>query len=358
METIKNYLESMFKALPQTEKVLKAKQELLQMMEDKYTELINNGKSDNEAIGTVISEFGNLDELAEDLGIKNENDALKVINQEPKEEKGKTAPITKEYVENFISWRSKVGLYRGIGIALCILSVISPIIFSTFEAIEVFGGVGLFVIVAIGVLLIVFSNYSKDDFLTIKTVRCSIDEDTYSYVKNETREYNKTYSIYSAIAIAFFILSVVPPILFDKFNSEFADNIGASLLFVFVAFGVFLLVYANIKKNALIFILNSTDRKKETINKSDEEKFENMSNEKKVYYDPSTWNKDEDAQEIASIKNPKVRKILSVYWPTVTCAYLLWSFVTFDWHISWIIWPIAGVVYSLIKALSDKEIKD
>lgn len=69
METIRNYLETMFKNLPQTEKVLKAKSELLQMMEDKYTELVSQGKSENEAIGTVIAEFGNLDELAGDLGI-------------------------------------------------------------------------------------------------------------------------------------------------------------------------------------------------------------------------------------------------------------------------------------------------
>lgn len=40
------------------------------MMEDKYNELISDGKSDNEAIGIVISEFGNLDELADSLGIK------------------------------------------------------------------------------------------------------------------------------------------------------------------------------------------------------------------------------------------------------------------------------------------------
>ena len=45
METIKNYLESMFRNLPNTEEVLRAKSELLQMMEDKYTELIREGKS-------------------------------------------------------------------------------------------------------------------------------------------------------------------------------------------------------------------------------------------------------------------------------------------------------------------------
>ena len=70
METIRNYLESMFSRLPNTPEVQKAKYELAQMMEDKYTELKEEGKSDNEAIGIVISEFGNLDELAESLGIR------------------------------------------------------------------------------------------------------------------------------------------------------------------------------------------------------------------------------------------------------------------------------------------------
>ena len=65
METIKNYLENMFSHLPNTPEVQKAKYELYQMMEDKYNELISEGKSDNEAIGIVISEFGNLDELAD-----------------------------------------------------------------------------------------------------------------------------------------------------------------------------------------------------------------------------------------------------------------------------------------------------
>ena len=67
METIKNYLDSMFANLPNTASVLRAKEELLQMMEDKYTELIKDGKSENEAVGNVIAEFGNLSELAEKL---------------------------------------------------------------------------------------------------------------------------------------------------------------------------------------------------------------------------------------------------------------------------------------------------
>ena len=67
METIKNYLESMFRNLPNTSEVIKAKNELLQMMEDKYTELRREGKSENEAVAKVIAEFGNIEDTVESI---------------------------------------------------------------------------------------------------------------------------------------------------------------------------------------------------------------------------------------------------------------------------------------------------
>ena len=54
MEAIKNYLETMFATLPNTPEVLKAKFELEQMMEDKYTELKNEGKTENEALQNSV----------------------------------------------------------------------------------------------------------------------------------------------------------------------------------------------------------------------------------------------------------------------------------------------------------------
>ena len=69
METILNYLDNMFINLPQTSEVLRAKEDLMEMMEDKYNELMSEGKMQNEAIGIVISEFGNIQELIDELGI-------------------------------------------------------------------------------------------------------------------------------------------------------------------------------------------------------------------------------------------------------------------------------------------------
>ena len=96
MDAIKNYLETMFLNLPNTPEVQKAKYELGQMMEDKYRELIADGKTENEAIGTVIAEFGNLDELAEDLGIDS------VLHHSQTFEAGRMVSLTevKEYLKS------------------------------------------------------------------------------------------------------------------------------------------------------------------------------------------------------------------------------------------------------------------
>ena len=41
----------------------------------------------------------------------------------------------------------------------------------------------------------------------------------------------------------------------------------------------------------------------------------------------------------------------AVYWPVVTAAYLAYSFITFDWGRSWIIWPVAGVLSAALDAI-------
>lgn len=68
METIKNYLYNMFINLPDTAEIRKIKESLMSDMEEKYHELKNQGRSENEAIGIVISEFGNIEELVGELG--------------------------------------------------------------------------------------------------------------------------------------------------------------------------------------------------------------------------------------------------------------------------------------------------
>ena len=59
----------MFAPYPATPRLTEARSELRAMMEDAYNDAIAQGKTHNEAVGQVITDFGNLQELAPTLGI-------------------------------------------------------------------------------------------------------------------------------------------------------------------------------------------------------------------------------------------------------------------------------------------------
>ena len=69
MDTIETFLDNMFAPYPATPRLIEARSELRAMMEDAYNDAIAQGKTHNEAVGRVITDFGNLHELAPVLGI-------------------------------------------------------------------------------------------------------------------------------------------------------------------------------------------------------------------------------------------------------------------------------------------------
>ena len=43
--------------------------------------------------------------------------------------------------------------------------------------------------------------------------------------------------------------------------------------------------------------------------------------------------------------------VSAAYWLVATAVYLAWSFVTEDWQHTWIVWPVAGVLFGGVMAL-------
>ncbi|WP_167149541.1 permease prefix domain 1-containing protein [Actinomyces sp. ZJ308] len=69
MDTTETFLDNMFAPYPASPRLTEARGELRAMMEDAYNDAIAQGKTHNEAVGQVITDFGNLQELAPVLGI-------------------------------------------------------------------------------------------------------------------------------------------------------------------------------------------------------------------------------------------------------------------------------------------------
>lgn len=315
METIKNYLETMFSTLPNTYEVQKAKMELEQMMEDKYTELINEGKTDNEAVGIVISEFGNLDELAEDLGIK------EILVNEPIIEARK---VSLDEVKNFISDRIRYGLYVGIGVFLCITSFCMLILGDCLHWKTDAPGVAyMLVSIAVAVGLFVYSGIDLKKWHYLEEEPCSLDFATTNYVNEQRESYRGIHAMLITVGVILCILSVVPAALLDELTRKGGD-FGAIFLFIFVGAAVLLFVSTSYRNGSYEQLLK--------INQSGTIGANFVRGQKEDRY-----------------SNETVASIMNFYWPTITCLYLIWSFLTFSWWKTWIIWPIAGIVSGVIK---------
>ena len=263
MNAIRNYLDNMFRNLPNTEEVRRAKAELLQMMEDKYEELISEGKSENEAVGIVISEFGNLDELAESLGIQ------EAVTENPDEDK---PMLSMERVKEYLAMIGQRSILLPLGIALCIFSVAMNIVAEALSVPEDLIGVGgMFSLIAVAVGLFIITAIKYKEYAEVKKKECSLSIESAEYVRNERKRFKSTYGLMSSFGIGLCILSVLNPIIFDRIaylNSDF----GAAMFFLFVAGGVFLITSANTKMDGydrLLQLNESGKMSEEFVPKSD-----------------------------------------------------------------------------------------
>ncbi len=238
MNAIRNYLDNMFRNLPNTEAVRKAKSELLQMMEDKYEELIAEGKTENEAVGIVISEFGNLDELADSLGI------TEAVQENPDENK---PMLSMQRVKDYITMNNGNSIIAPLGIALCIFSVAMNIV-DEIIPLGILNGLlgigGMFGLIAIAVGLFIFSGIRRKEYAEVRNKECSLSIECAEYVRNERKSFKTSYGLMMSFGIALCILSVVNPVVFDRIP-YISSSFGAVMFFAFIALGVFLITSAN-----------------------------------------------------------------------------------------------------------------
>ena len=60
----------------------------------------------------------------------------------------------------------------------------------------------------------------------------------------------------------------------------------------------------------------------------------------------------------AKKENKVMNAVAPAYWLLVTAGYLTWSFLTGNWGTTWIVWPIAGILFGAIAAVLDQVTKN
>ncbi|MEG2012216.1 MAG: permease prefix domain 1-containing protein [Anaerovoracaceae bacterium] len=321
METILNYLESMFAQLPQTGEVLKAKKEMLAMMEDKYQELKDNGKSENEAVGTVISEFGNIEELTRELGIEDKITENNTVIE----------PIRKVSIKEgkeFIDEQRFLSVRIAIAVVMCILS---PVILLVLGGISedqkwlmidegfamTVGCIVMFLLVAPAVGLFIVYGMKLEKYKYLHEEVFVLEDGAKAVFESMKKEETSIFGTRIAVGVILCILSVIP-ILVIGFMFEgigYLEGLSVGVLLIIVAVAVYIFITAGMPYSGYDVLLQKGDY---DIKKKDNKTFEGIS---------------------------------TIYWCLIVAIYLAYSFITSDWGRSWIVWPVAGVIFGAIAAL-------
>lgn len=153
MNKIKNYVDDLFKDIKKTRKSEELKEELLSDLEEKYQDLISNGKNEKEAYQEVIGGIGDVDELLEELKESSFYEDLEI--------------------------RKKTAFIVSLSVGLYILALISTIVCDellelpdTISAISFFGIAGIATCILIYHFMSIPKYQKKDDsFVEIRKER-------------------------------------------------------------------------------------------------------------------------------------------------------------------------------------------
>lgn len=320
METIFNYLENMFLQLPKTPEVLRAKQELGNMMEDKFQELIAEGRKENEAVGIVISEFGNLEELAEELGIS------QVVNHQ-NVERDTSRYVDREEAEAFIEMSRRTSIWVSFGVMLCILSPCALIYLGTLQdyskngisdgMIVLFGLIPLLLLVAIAVVMFCWNGMKMEKYEYMKKENFQMDAAFKEVLKQRQEQEKPKATLKLIIGILLCIFSVMPLLVVGAmFDDDLYAAYALIFLLVMVSVSIWFFIAGGSTVNSLKILLQEEEFSKE------------------------------------GKKSQKLMDVIGgIYWPIATVIYLGWSFWTMDWGFTWIVWPIAGILYGVIASI-------
>lgn len=146
MRQLNDYVEAMFSTLPKTQEVVDIKLQILEHAQDKYEALLEQGMNKNEALGSVISEFGSIDEIREEFSIPAE------IVPPP----NAPDPELEQLLREFASFVPKLHIAVAVSVFLFILA---PILTAMLDAVLL-----LFVMIALGVGLLIYFVGRKNDY--------------------------------------------------------------------------------------------------------------------------------------------------------------------------------------------------
>ena len=235
--------------------------------------------------------------------------------------------ISEEEVKVYLDLARLVARKLALGVSLCILSPVCLIILGGMSDLgntgisenmaSGFGVAVLFMLVALGVGLLILNGLKMSKYEWMETDLVQLDEDVSKRVYEEKEMYETKFRSGIAMGVVLCISSMIPLFLsLAIFENELFEVYTIGVMFFLVSIGVHIIVNSSCIYGSYQKLLQEGDYTVES-----------------------------------KTKNKLTETFSGIYWCIIVAVYLGWSFMTNDWGKTWIIWPVAGVVFAAMKTL-------
>lgn len=237
--------------------------------------------------------------------------------------------ITLAEANEFLEWRKTASTRTAAGVFLCIVSVIPLLILGAASEVSAFGipenagaAIGLSILlitIATAVAIFVSCDSKNSPFDFMDKEPFETEYGVVGMVKEKQKAYKNTHTKYNIIGTCICVLSPIPLFLGAiTEENEFFIMIMLCVMLFLIAIGV------------TFFIISG----------------ERWSSMEKLLQEGEFTPKERSKSKVKET-------IRSVYWLTATAVYLGWSFMTNQWGISWVVWPIAGILFAAVMNISN-----
>ena len=271
--------------------------------------------------------------VSTDYLLKEEMEEEEVVLYPDKPEEGSPRRVSLEEANEFITVKKNSANKIALGVMLCILSPVCVILFSVLseEGIwklqeEMAAGLGIgimfaLVATAVAIFISVWSKTAKFEYFNTDII--DTEYGVNGMVKEKKNDLQPAYTRNIIIGVSMIIVAVVPLIIVSCITqNEFICAVMVCLMFVMVATSVFLFVSLGVEWETYKKILQEDDYSVE-----------------------------------AKQKSKRLQPFTSAYWLLITAIFLGVSFVTGAWGFTWIIWPVAGVLFAFFTIVVDSFLK-
>ncbi|MDO4175728.1 MAG: permease prefix domain 1-containing protein [Eubacteriales bacterium] len=150
MNTIRNYINAMFSSLPRIPEILRLQTEMLENMEEKYNDLLREGKSEAEAVGIVLSSIGSAEDLRAELGISEEDPYT-----QPQEDHS-------AFLAERAAFQKKFAIAIPCAVVLCICGVIAGAVCDSLTKNDGITSIAFFSPIAVAVAIFIYFGMRND----------------------------------------------------------------------------------------------------------------------------------------------------------------------------------------------------